>query len=551
MSVQVKEYFEFCGYELDVRTRTLSCSEHDIPLRSKSFDVLAYLVRNAGTVAARDEIITAVWPHVIASDESLSRCISDVRAALDDTKKQIIRTIPGRGYQFAAEVMAAPVLGEVSAPETVGAGRPSGKWYGLIAGLILIAAMVPVIWFAISRDNARAPTYRPSIAVSPFRNSSGDIHIDALVTGLTSDLNASLARIPEMLVISEISMRQYKDKTIDVQQVAQEMGVDYVLTGTVQGSDDRVRISVQLSDGKRGSAVWSRRYDRDVGNFLELQDDIVKNILTSLQVQLTHGETARVFSSGTNNLEAWLLNVEGLAEGFKFKREHNSKARDLFMAASKIDPGWAVPVGGIAWTYREAIRRGWSDDVAADRIKWLKLANKCMQLDVEFIGCYIQLGNYYIESDRVEEGIALRERALELAPNDLSALAGLAWQLILVGQEKRGLELLQRAKLVSPIHPGWLIATEAYGLQVDGQYDKAIEAYQYALAHANFPDLHARIATVYVEIGDLEAAGQQSRLFREKRPNGKISDLTRILRIQDPARTKHYADLLRKAGIPD
>jgi TolB-like protein/DNA-binding winged helix-turn-helix (wHTH) protein/Flp pilus assembly protein TadD len=551
MQAQVSDHFVFNGYKLDLRTRTLSYLEQIIPLRPKSFDVLAYLVLNAGTLVAKDEIIEAVWPSVIASDESLSRCISDVRTALDDKTKQVIRTVPGRGYQFAAEVTAPSIVHEPGARENVANRRLSRNWYALIVPPMLMVAMIAIIWFAASRDGSQAPTNRASIAVVPFRNNSGDTKIDPFVAGLTTDLNSALARIPEMLVISESSTRQYKNKTIDVRQVAKEMGVDHVLTGTVQGSDDRVRISVQLSEGKNGSAIWSQRYDRDIAYFLQLQDDIVRNVLIGLQIRLTHGETARDLSRGTNNLEAWLLNVEAIAEGFKFKQEKNLIARDLFLAASKIDPDWAPPISGIAWTYREAVRRGWSNDAAADRDKWFQLAEKCAQMDVEFFGCYIQLGNYYIENNRIEEGIALREKALQLAPNDLSALSGLAWQLVLVGQVKRGLELLQRAKLVSPIHPPWLIATEAYALQMDGQYDKAIEGFQYALALGNFPDWHARLAAVYAEIGDLENARNQSRLFIDKRPNRKISDLTRILRIQNPERTKHYAGLLKKAGIPD
>ncbi len=551
MQIQISDCFEFNGFKLDLRTRTLSYFKQDVPLRPKSFDVLAYLVRDAGTLIEKDEIFEAVWPGVIASDESLSRCISDIRTALDDKAKQVIRTIPGRGYQFAAEVATPSAVAEPRARETTANTILSRYRYALIAAPVFLAVVIAIIGVTIPWEGLRSPTIRPSLAVLPFRNDSKDTKIDTFAAGLTSDLNSALARIPEMLVISESTTRRYKDRTPDVRQVAKEMGVDHVLTGTVQNSENRVRISVQLIQGTDGSAIWSQRYDRDIADFLQLQDDIVKNALIGLQIELTHGETARELSRGTNNLEAWLLNVEALAEGFQFKRENNLIARDLFLAASKNDPDWAAPISGIAWTYREAVRRGWSNDVVADRDKWLQFAQKCAQMDAEFYGCHIQLGNYYIENNRIEDGIVLREKALQLAPNDLSALSGLAWQLVLVGQVERGLELLQRAKLVSPIHPPWLIATEAYALQMDEKYDKAIEGFKYAIAHGNFPDWHARLAAVYAEVGDLENARNQSRLFIDKRPNRKISDLTRILRIQDPERTKHYAELLEKAGIPN
>lgn len=540
----------FDEFEVDLRSRSLQRHGREIPLRSKSFDVLVCLACKAGTLVTKDELLETVWPGIIATEESLARCISDARSALEDSEKTIIRTVPGRGYQFTAEVSVIPESDEPY-PAVHGAHASSATrhvLWAVAAALILILGTV--FWFD-SAEETEPALARPAIAVLPFRNSSNDAQVEPFVVGLTSDLNTALARIPDMIVIAENSTRQYENADVDIRQVATDLGVSHVLTGSVQRSDERLRIFVQLSEGASGSATWASRYDRDLSNFLGLQDDIVKNVLVSLQIELTQGETARISGGGTKNLDAWLSYVEGFDEGFKFKRENNLRARSLFAAASVLDPEWAAPVSGQAWTYREALRRGWTDNADADREKWYQLAQKCLELEPHFSGCYIQLGNFYIENDRVEEGIKLREKALQLAPNDISALSGLAWQLILVGQVERGLELLQRAKLVSPVHPPWLIATEAYGYQAAGRFDKAIEAYQYALARTDFPDLHARLATVYAESGDLESAREQARLFIEKSPNRTVSDLTRILRIQDPERTRFYADLLRKAGIPD
>jgi TolB-like protein/DNA-binding winged helix-turn-helix (wHTH) protein len=545
MPAQIAKRFEFSGFVLDAWARTLSGPAGDVPLRPKSFDVLAYLVRHAGSVVEKDEIIAAVWPNVIASDDSLARCISDVRAALGDEGRRIVRTAPGRGYRFAAEVA------EMGGAQGRGILRRRWAAPALAGALALAAAIAGAVWLGPADDGPETPPIRRSIAVLPFWNSSGTPETEPLVAGLTADLNAALARIPELLVISETSTRRYAGEAVDVRRAAADLDVEHVLTGTVQSSGDRIRVSAQLSSGRDGSAVWSERYDRDRTDFLKLQDDIVRNVLVGLQIELTHGETARAIGGGTNDLDAWLLNTQGLAKGFEFKRESNRIARELFAEAARRDPDWAPPVSGLAWTYREALRRGWSDDAEADRAKWLRLAERCRELDPDFYGCYIQLGNYHIENGRIEEGVALRETALRLAPNELSALSGLGWQLLLLGRVERGLALLGRAKLVSPIHPPWLIATEAYGLQLAGRYDEAIAAYRYALEHIDFPDLHGRLATVYVEAGDLEMAREEARLYREQRPDGRISDLTRIFKIQDPERTRRYAELLRKAGIPD
>lgn len=551
MRPPVNDRYEFGGYTLDTRERTLFCRDRKVPLRPKSFEVLVCLLRNAGSLVSKDEIIASVWPGVVASDESLSRCISDVRAALGDGERQIIRTVPGRGYQFASGVASSSVS-DARAAMIGQADKPTPRrWRAMALLALIVGGIVAALWAGTPRDDAARDSVRASIAVLPFRNTSEDSRYETFVAGLASDLNSALARVPEMLVISESTTRQYRAQSHDLREIAARLGVDHVLTGTVQGDGDRVRVSVWLSDGSTGSAVWSQRYDRHIAEFLVLQDDIVREVLVGLQIELTHGETARMLSRGTDNLEAWLLNVEAIAEGFKFLREKNLVARDLFRRASELDPDWAPPVSGLAWTYREALRRGWSSDMEADRARWLELAQRCVEIDPGFPYCYIQLGNYLIENGQIEEGIALREKALQLAPSDLSALSGLAWQLVLVGQVKRGLELLERAKRVSPIHPAWLIATEAYAYQVDGQYGKAIEGFRYALANGDFPDWHARLAAVYAQAGDLEKAREQANLFIERRPDGKVADLTRIFKIQDPKITQQYAELLKKAGIPE
>ena len=214
MQAQDPDLFEFGGYKLDVRTRTLSSFGEEIPLRPKCFDVLVILVQDAGQLVSKDQIISSVWPDVVATDESLSRCISDVRAAIGDTTKQIIQTIPGRGYQFSAEVVAVSEPPPPEAPETFARWGMPGSWILGTGVVVLIAIVVGAFLFAIPKDGSRDHTLRASIAVVPFRNSSGDREIEPFVAGLTSDLNSALARIPEMLVISESSTRRYKDMVV-------------------------------------------------------------------------------------------------------------------------------------------------------------------------------------------------------------------------------------------------------------------------------------------------------------------------------------------------
>jgi adenylate cyclase len=392
-----------------------------------------------------------------------------------------------------------------------------------------------------------------SIAVLPLENLSGDPNQNIFVKGLTEDLNAALSKVANLQVISQNSMNTYRGKTVDVTQVAKELGVRHVLEGSVQKLGDRLRVVMKLADGTKGLNIWSERYDRKIENLFDLQDEIVRNVLIELQVKLTHGETARALSRGTRNLQAWLYNIQAQAEAFKFTPHANMRARELYKAAAEADPNWAHPVGGQAWTYYEAVRRGWSKSKEEDIRQGVELAQKAIKMDPnEPIG-YHHLGNLYFRMGKFEEGIALREKAVEVAPNNFYSAVGLAYLLALAGQEKRAVALYQRAKQISPLYPWWLRSSEALALHLDGQHKQAIERYKesLALAPTNISNLRVRLAAVYADLGEVEKAKEQIKLVLQERPNAKVRDYLHLLNFTDPKKTEWYAGLLRMAGLPE
>jgi adenylate cyclase len=485
-------------------------------------------------------------------------CISG--SAFEQVKNKLSISFEDIGPQqvknIAEPVPAFRVVpGSVSVAATAATPSSTKRWRipAIAAVLVVIIAVGGLAWWQswFERDQPLTELDKPSIAVLPLDNLSGDPEQEIFVAGLTEDLNNALSRVPDLLVISSNSTSTYKGKTVDVKHVAKELGVRHVVQGSVQKSGDRLRVTMQLVDGNDGANIWSERYDRNVTDLFDLQDEIVKKVLVELQVKLTAGGTARIESRGTNNLEAWLLTVEASNEGFKFTPEANARARTLYQAASEADPNWAHPVGGLAWTYREAVRRGWSKSVEEDRRRGIALALKTIEMDPNEPLGYINLGNLYIESGRYEEGIALREKAVEIAPNHFFALAGLAWQLPFVGEVKRALDLYERAKTISPLHPAWLTASEAFALHVDGQHERAIEAFKQSIAGMNFPILHGRLAAVYADLGRMDEAREQIQILLTKKPDAKIQDLTRILKFQDTKRIDWYVNLLQAAGMPE
>ena len=505
-------------------------------------------------IAARLESM-AVPGGICISDRVLADVQGKVDVGFEDLGEQSLKNIsePVRIYRILLDPGAAGVA-------LVKSNKSKNAWLYTAAVLLLIVISSSGYWWWLSASHVSSSNVQPlisgkpvkaSIAVLPLDNLSGEADQEVFARGLTEDLNAALSKVPELLVIARNSMETYRGKKVDVRQVAKELGVRHVLEGSVQKSGDRIRITMLLVDGRNGAHLWSERYDRKIADLFALQDEIVNKVLIELQVKLTYGDTARALSRGTKSLKAWLYNTQAMAEGFKFTPAANMRARTLYKAATEADPQWAHPVGGLAWTYREAVRRGWSKSKDDDRRRGIELAQKAINMDPnEPIG-YMMLGNLFIESGKVDEGIVLREKAVAIAPNHFPAIVGLASQLALVGQQKRALGLYQRAKKISPLYPWWLLSAEAFALHMDGQHEKAIEQYKQSLARHQRVDIRTRLAAVYADLGQMDKAKEQIEIVLEKKPDAKVRDFLRLVRLKDPQRKEWYAGLLRAAGLPD
>ncbi len=507
-------------------------------------------------IAARLEAL-AEPGGICVSQTALSHVKGKVNSDFEDLGAQKLKNMvePVQVYR----VLMQPEAAATDSAEPV--AKPKlWRWAAIAAavGVVVVAAGV-LFWLprVVEEEPASVePTLlthpaKASIAVLPLDNLSDDPSQEYFAAGLTEDLTTALSRVPELFVIARNSTETYKGKSVDVRQVAKDLGVRHVLKGSVQKSGDRLRVTAQLIDGTSGAHLWSERYDREIKDLFVLQDEIVKQVLVALQVKLTEGDAARIGSRGTKNLEAWILSVQASTEGFKFTPEGNNNARQLYQAAHEADPNWANPLAGLAWTYREALRRGWSTSKEDDRRRGIELAKEAISMDPDDPFGYMQLGNLYIERGDVNEGIVLREKAVEIAPNDFYALVGLAWQLSLIGQEKRALELYQRCKRVSPLFPYWLLAAEGFALHLDGQHERAIEVFKQSLARSARGDVHGRLAVVYADLGRMDEAREQIKIVLEKNPNAKVRDFLRILNFQDPKRTEWYASLLKASGLPE
>jgi TolB-like protein len=254
--------YRFEGFTLDlVRGSLLAVDGAEIALRPKALALLRYLVEHPGRLIDRDEIMRAVWPGVFVTDDSITQCVKEVRRALDDAEQRLLRTLPRRGYMWAVAVSRAGVAAAAPTPAP--------------------PAISP------APDAPGAPARPPMVVVLPFANMTGDPEQEYFADGITEDLTTALSHARWFSVIARNSAFTYKGKAVKVQEVSREMGVQYVLEGSVRRADEQIRVTVQLIDGLTGSHLWAERFDRPLKDVFAVQDEIVQRIVTTLKLQLT------------------------------------------------------------------------------------------------------------------------------------------------------------------------------------------------------------------------------------------------------------------------
>jgi TolB-like protein len=297
--------FRFEGYTLDVARSSLRTADRDVELRQKSFEVLRYLLENADRVVTKEELIRAIWPDVVVTDQVLTHCVSEVRQAIGDGDQSIIKTIPRRGYRFAVPVLhltanAAPAARPTPTKEP----RP------------------------VSPDSGQRPQAsldRPYVAVLPFANLSADQQQDYFSDGISEDITTELSRFSELLVIACNSAFQYKGRAVDIRQVGRELGARYVLEGSIRRGGDRVHITAQLIDVVTGAHRWAERYDRELHDAFAVQDEVARAIVTTLASHVNRAETERALLKPPAAWEAYEYYLRGAEAYFLYMSRHTKR----------------------------------------------------------------------------------------------------------------------------------------------------------------------------------------------------------------------------------
>lgn len=493
---------------------------------------------NLGDVMVEGEAIYGDGINIASRMESLADgggiCISGtvydhienkLRLGYEYLGEQVVKNIakPVRVYRVLMDPEAA---GKVIDEKKVKPRRWQRPTIALIVVLILVIAAF-AIWKLYIRSNSPVEVAskdkmafplpdKPSIAVLPFVNMSGDSELEHFSDGITEEIITALSKTPKLFVIARNSTFTYKGKPVRVKQVAEDLGVRYVLEGSVRKSADRLRITAQLIDALTGHHLWAERYDREPKDIFVLQDEITLKILNSLHVKLTGGEQDRVYGKGTNNLEAYIKVLQGRDYFWRLNRESNILAKKLFEEAIALDPKYPAPYWLLGMTHIMDAWFDWGKSKEDSISRTIELAQKTISLDELDSNAHGLLGAAYRMKGDHDKAIAEGKRAVELDPNSADAHVWLGIALNYADRAEEAIPLFEKAIRLNPFAHTW------YFLHLGNAYlflrrnDEAIAAYQKALRLSpNNLFAHLNLTATYSQLGrDKEASAHVKEVLR-------------------------------------
>ena len=527
---------------------------------------------NLGDVVEDGDTIYGDGVNIAARLESLAEaggiCISGT--AYDQVENKL-----SLGYQYLGEQavknIAKPVRVYRVLMEPGAAGKVIGekkisprRWQrpvlALVGILILIAAAVAVWQFgmrpslpALEKADLKKMALplpdKPSIAVLPFVNMSGDKEQEYFSDGITENIITGLSKIPRLFVIARNSTFVYKGKGVKVQQVAEDLGVRYVLEGSVQRSGNRVRITAQLIDAITGNHLWAERYDRDLKDIFAVQDEITLKILGDMQVKLTEGEQA-LRGKPPRNLEAYLKVLQAVEYIQRFNIEGNIMAKRLTEEAIVLDPEFASAYNMLASTHMMDVWLGSSKSPKESLDKAVELTQKAISLDPKDPRYYAFIGYLYTMKRDHNRAIAEGEKAVALDPGGADAHAWLGNTLNYADRPKEAIPLFEKAIRLNPFGPTWYFLNFGNSYRMIGQYQEAITQYKKALRLApNNILAHLCLAGTYSLLGrDEEARAEVEEILRIN-PKFSLESYAKTLPYKNQAQLDRYVEALRKAGL--
>jgi TolB-like protein/Flp pilus assembly protein TadD len=396
------------------------------------------------------------------------------------------------------------------------------------------------------------PPDKPSIAVLPFQNMSSDPEQEYLADGITDDIITNLSRFRDIFVIASNSSFAYKGKSVNVQDVSRELGVRYILEGSIQKSKDEIRINAQLIEGSTGSHLWAERYQRHVEDIFALQDEVVGLIVGSLATGYG-GRLRKAWQRrGTENPKAFDSFMRGMDLMDNFTKADNSRAKEYFEEAIRMNPNYGKAYAKLAWAYILDATEGWRDNYEDLMAKGLEAATKGVEIEDEESWVHWSLGACYFYAMQHDLGLAEFERAIELNPNDADVLADAGFYFTYAGKAEEGVELIYQAMRINPHYPEYYLVQLGQVLFDAHKYEEAIATF------ARLRNVETLISCLYLAasqaaLGKIDKAKEAIKRVLEHDPEATIEKWTRprMTPYNNHEDAEHFGQNLRKAGLTD
>ncbi|BAL79297.1 winged helix-turn-helix domain-containing protein [Bradyrhizobium cosmicum] len=517
--------FHFEDFVLDPERRELRRMETHVALEPQVFDLLLYLVRNRERVVTRDNLLDAIWNGRVVSESTLTSRINAARRAVNDNgeEQRLIRTIARKGMRFVGEVTEIPAAITPAAPGKASSAPPTG---------------LPL-------------PDRPAIAVLPFTNMSGEAAQDYFSDGISEDIITALSKLRWFFVIARNSSFIYKGRTVHLRQVAEELGVRYVVEGSVRKDGDRVRITAQLNDVATGSHLWAERYDRELADVFAVQDEITEAIVAAIEPQLYAAENFRAQRKPPDSMDAWDLVMRALSHYWRVTRQDHVVAQALLEKAIALDPNYGKALGLLGTSYMFTAHMGWMEMASAIAAAE-RAARAATRADDEDAWAHNALGHVHLFARRFEDSLAEFETALRLNPNFALAQGYYGLTLGYCGRWQDADEAARRAIRLSPRDPYAPVyfGIAAYARFLGGDDAEAIRLAQEALRQrSDFVGAHRVLTAAAGMAGQTEIAHAALKELRRAQPNVSLAWIAEFIPVKLAPDRERYLEGFRRAGL--
>jgi TolB-like protein/cytochrome c-type biogenesis protein CcmH/NrfG len=522
--------FLFENQRLDAERRELVCAGESVPIEPQVFDVLLYLLEHRDRVVGKDELFENVWDGRIVSESTLTSRINAVRRAINDTGRdqRLLRTVARKGFRFVGEVtVEQPAATAVPSPDH------SGDQVGERPRLTL-----PVL-------------DRAAIAVLPFSNLSGEPEQEYFSDGISEDIITALSKLRWFYVIARNSSFVYKGKSVHLQRIADELGVAYVLEGSVRKEGERVRITAQLNEVATGSHIWAERYDRDLADVFAVQDEITESIVAAIEPQLYAAESFKAQRKAPDSMDAWDLVMRALSHHWRVTRQDSTVAQALLEKAIKIDPQYGQALGVLAASHTFGAHMGWEDMAVAIPIAE-RASLAAIHANSEDAWAHFGLAGVYLHRRRFDDCLAEFELALRLNPSFSPARGYFGVALAYCGRWEEGDRAARHALRLSPRDP---FAAVYYGVAsycqfVGGNYEEAIELSRESLRlRSDFVGAHRVLTAAAAMTKQRELAAASLKALLRVQPGLSLKWLATEMPFKSDNERDQYLAAFRLAGL--